>query len=44
MKKLFESPTIEITYFDEIVKLEDASNTTIPDWENDGNTDDGGWV
>lgn len=43
MKKVFETPSIEITYFDDIVKLEDPSNTVIPDFEDD-NVDSGGWV
>ena len=43
MKKIFESPSIEITYFEENIKLEDVSKPIIGDFE-DENVDSGGWV
>lgn len=43
MKKLFESPSIEITYFEEDIISDDVSKPTIGDFE-DENVDSGGWV
>lgn len=46
MKKVFETPTIEITYYEEEINLQDlepSTNPPIGDFE-DENVDVGGWV